>query len=197
MLKYEFNNYKMDISKARKELNLLDKELTKQGIEYFIVGGVLLGCFRHGGFIPWDDDIDILMEESTMRSFKEKSSDHIRQLIPHSQILRTGCNTFSYFLKMRRNSINIDIWPYHLDGSIFKTFVGDFEKKDWLPSRRAKFHDFSVSVPKNPVAILNYNYGKDWNTKIKTTKNSWFWELGSKITEKNFTPTLKIEDVLL
>lgn len=39
----------------------IDNVCRDNGLTYQIAFGTLLGCIRHGGFIPWDDDIDIIM----------------------------------------------------------------------------------------------------------------------------------------
>ena len=42
-------------------LGEIDKICRRHNLKYWLCSGTLLGCVRHGGYIPWDDDLDIEM----------------------------------------------------------------------------------------------------------------------------------------
>ncbi|MDT2527603.1 LicD family protein [Lactococcus petauri] len=53
---------KEDVSKKQLDiLEFIDTTCKENNIEYSLVGGSLLGAIRHKGFIPWDDDIDVML----------------------------------------------------------------------------------------------------------------------------------------
>ncbi len=64
------------VMNAIKNLELMileeaDRICRKNNIEYSISGGTMLGAVRHGGFIPWDDDIDIEFAAKNYERFIE------------------------------------------------------------------------------------------------------------------------------
>lgn len=63
----EYNIVGTDLRKMQlrmfEMLEFLDYICQKHNIPYWLSAGTLLGAVRHGGFIPWDDDLDIEMQK--------------------------------------------------------------------------------------------------------------------------------------
>lgn len=55
--------------KAVEAMKVLDLICAENGIRYFMIAGSTLGAIRHKGFIPWDDDIDIVMTMDQYHKF--------------------------------------------------------------------------------------------------------------------------------
>ncbi len=50
-------------------MDKIDEFCTREGISYSLDGGSLLGAVRHKGFIPWDDDMDVIMPRADYDRF--------------------------------------------------------------------------------------------------------------------------------
>ena len=71
----------------------IDEICKKHDIEYFLTGGSVLGAVRHKGYIPWDDDIDIMMTRQAFEAFEKTCQVDMpddREII---SMMNTPCHT--------------------------------------------------------------------------------------------------------
>lgn len=157
------------------EMDLLtefDRVCKVNDIKYFACAGTVLGAVRHKGFIPWDDDIDVMMLRSEYEklcsiagnSFEKPYFFQTEYTDPgsirgHAQLrnsLTTGIvkNDYQFRKKIPFNQgIFIDIFP--LDN------IPD------SPDEEKKFFKQAIKMYGKAERYRNYYYGINWNTGLK------------------------------
>ena len=78
----------------------VDRICRKHHIKYFLGGGTLLGAIRHHGFIPWDDDADIMMLREDYDQFAAIAQSELPPGMTF-QSGKTDKNCFYEFNKLR------------------------------------------------------------------------------------------------
>jgi lipopolysaccharide cholinephosphotransferase len=160
------------------ELDLLNELLQvcqKYDIKIFAAGGTLLGAIRHKGFIPWDDDIDMLMfrddyEKLCKVAKKEFKNPYFFQteysdpgsLRGHAQLRNsdtTGILKSEVDYKFSYNQgIFIDIFPWD-------NMIEDKDKWDKQKASIVRYRNLSLNFAR--VSTRYIDIGKPFNRKIK------------------------------
>ena len=119
---------RQDIRKV--QLNLLtrlDSVCESHGLRYYLAYGTCIGALRHKGFIPWDDDVDVLMPYEDTRKLlrlqqefgeryfiqsKDTDSDY-RSISMRLRDLQTTCIERDEVGLKTAKGIYIDIYPFY------------------------------------------------------------------------------------
>lgn len=170
----DLQNAELDI------LNEFIRVCNELKIKYFLDSGTLIGCIRHQGFIPWDDDIDVSMPREDYEILLENG----QKILKNKYFLQTYKTEKNYtlgFAKLRNSEttfietsvknldinhgIYIDIFP--LDGykpqEIIKNFINEkkrtlhciqINKKYVMQYKKESFKEYVLKI------ISNILYGR-------------------------------------
>jgi len=161
----------------------------ENGIQYFMCGGTILGAVRHNGFIPWDDDIDIMMLRSEYEklckigpiAFKHPYFFQTEQTDPgsckgHAQIRNSNTTGFLIDEKQANFTFNqgifIDVFPLDDIPSRFRVQYRHIENVVRLHHECKEMRDV---VMYHRCPSLTKNFRKDIMLVVKNLWHRYRW----------------------
>jgi len=166
-----------EIEKLYQLHGFIDSLFEREKIPYFAVAGTILGAVRHGGIIPWDDDLDIAVSSLDIpRIFElhevlEKEGLSIAVFDGWIKIYYTDGKPIDGF-EWKYPWIDLFLMESDNQGKVVYSiermrdgFPNDWHYEDDVRDlKRLPFGKKTIPVPNQWVGYLNRMYGPNWNT---------------------------------
>ena len=107
-------------------LKEIDRICQESNICYWIAYGTLIGAVRHGGFIPWDDDVDIVMPRKDYEAFIAYVESDLYRNNQYKLFTAENCKGYPFYISRFADTTHelifekldytsgcfVDIYPY-------------------------------------------------------------------------------------
>lgn len=148
----------------------IDDICKRHDIVYYMAGGTLIGVLRHKGFIPWDDDLDIMMPRNEWLRFVEACKTELPpdRILEGQEINRDYTNTFGRYTDTSVTAIH----KTELLTDASAGFVIDVFPLDPVPDQEA-FEQYTKDMLLysdiiNPQGLYSYRYGVNKDRYFET-----------------------------
>ena len=161
------------------------KILKEYDINYCLISGTLLGKIRHNDFIPWDDDIDLLVDDS----FNNKLLDILKKYGNKLTFLgvldgksggkicftNRGTEMATDYHGCKKQILNqngkynwpfVDLFVYNINDNIINFFNKEWDKDKFLPFTKTNFLGLNVNIPCDSDYFLKINFDEDYMTRL-------------------------------